>query len=48
MMGVLHFLVLAVAMIVGLVPWIILLVAVWRGMIAAESIAESLRKIANK
>ena len=30
------------------VAWVILLAAVWRGMKAHESVAESLRKIADK
>jgi len=32
----------------ALIPWIIMLIAVWRAMKAHESIAESLRKIAEK
>jgi hypothetical protein len=43
-----HLLTFGVMFLFGLVPWIIFLVAAWRGMIAAESIAESLRKMANK
>jgi phosphotransferase system glucose/maltose/N-acetylglucosamine-specific IIC component len=35
-------------MIVMIVGWIILLVVIWRGLRAHESIAESLRQIASK
>jgi hypothetical protein len=37
-----------IPMLIALIPWIIMLVAVWRAMKAHESIAESLRQIAQK
>ena len=46
--GVLFFLVWLLMMVGMIAGWIILLVAIWRGMLAHESIAESLRQIANK
>ena len=46
--GVLHLMVVGVVFLVTVGVWGILLVAAWRGMVAAESMAESLRKIANK
>lgn len=43
------FFVLWLLMMVGmLVGWIVILVAVWRGMIAHESIAQSLKQMARK
>jgi hypothetical protein len=35
-------------MLLGLATWIIILIAIWRAMKAHESIAESLRQIAQK
>jgi hypothetical protein len=35
-------------MLLGIATWIIILIAIWRAMKAHESIAESLRQIAQK
>ena len=46
--GPIFFLIWLIFVIGAIVGWIVFLVAVWRGMKAHESIAESVRKIAEK